>query len=81
MARIERLTGAPTCNAYCSWKGAGYESRFDVMDVFAIQIEGEKLWNIYGGRAPSPAFMPGVSPADFSVEQHARCVRSSSRFC
>ena len=69
---LERLTGAPTsCNAYCSWKEVrGYESHFDVMDVFAIQIEGEKLWNIYSGRAPNPAFMPGVSPADFSVEQH-----------
>jgi len=69
---IERLTGAATsCNAYCSWQAVqGYASHFDTMCVFAIQIEGEKSWNIYRGRVKEPMAIPGASPGDFSREQH-----------
>ena len=71
---LERLTGANTsCNAYCSWKAVrGYASHFDCMDVFALQIEGEKTWNIYEGRFPEAAFVPGSQPSDFTAEQHDR---------
>jgi len=71
---FERLTGANTsCNAYCSWKSVrGYASHFDCMDVFAIQIEGEKTWNLYEGRFPEATFVPGSRPSDFSTEQHDR---------
>lgn len=69
---IERLTGANTsCNAYCSWQSVpGYASHFDTMDVFAIQIEGEKKWNLYEGRFPQAVFVPGSRPSDFTREQH-----------
>ncbi|NQW08893.1 MAG: hypothetical protein HQ481_03285 [Alphaproteobacteria bacterium] len=69
---IERLTGTTTsCNVYCSWQQVrGYASHFDTMDVFAIQIEGEKTWNIYEGRFPEAVFVPGIRPSDFSKEQH-----------
>ena len=69
---IERLTGTMTsANAYCSWKGVkGYASHFDTMCVFAIQLEGEKVWNLYKGRVNEPMELPGSSPSDFTVEQH-----------
>jgi ribosomal protein L16 Arg81 hydroxylase len=69
---FERLTGANTsCNAYCSWKAVrGYASHFDCMDVFALQIEGEKRWNLYEGRFPEATFVPGSQPSDFTAEQH-----------
>lgn len=71
---LERLFGTHTsCNMYCSWQRvAGYASHFDTMDVIAIQIEGEKLWNIYEGRFPQATFSPGIRPSDFSVEQTNR---------
>lgn len=71
---LERLTGANTsCNAYCSWKSVrGYASHFDCMDVFALQIEGEKTWNLYEGRFPEAVFVPGSRPSDFTTEQHDR---------
>jgi hypothetical protein len=71
---IERLTGTMvSCNAYCSWQSVqGYASHFDTMCVFAIQIEGEKTWNIYDGRVHEPMEITGARPADFSREQHDR---------
>lgn len=71
---LERLTGANTsCNAYCSWKSVrGYASHFDTMDVFALQIEGEKTWNLYEGRFPEAVSVPGSRPSDFTAEQHDR---------
>jgi ribosomal protein L16 Arg81 hydroxylase len=71
---IERLTGTlVSCNAYCSWQSVqGYASHFDTMCVFALQIEGEKTWNIYDGRVNEPMAIPGARPADFSREQHDR---------
>ena len=69
---IERLTGTITsANAYCSWKGVkGYASHFDTMCVFAVQVEGEKVWNLYKGRVNEPMEIPGSSPSEFTVEQH-----------
>src|SRR3546814_11910785 len=55
---------------YCSWQRVpGYASHFDTMDVVAIQIEGEKLWNIYEGRFSEATFSPGIRPSDFTPEQ------------
>jgi hypothetical protein len=42
------------------------------MDVIAIQIEGEKTWNIYEGRFREATFTPGIRPPDFTTEQHNR---------
>lgn len=69
---LERLFGTNTsCNLYCSWERVrGYASHFDTMDVIAVQIEGEKTWNIYEGRFREATFTPGIRPSDFSTEQH-----------
>lgn len=69
---LERLFGTHTsCNMYCSWQQVpGYASHFDTMDVIAIQIEGEKRWNIYEGRFREATFTPGIRPSDFTTERH-----------
>lgn len=74
---LERLFGShASCNMYCSWKSvAGYGSHFDTMDVFAIQIAGEKIWNLYEGRFPEATFTPGIRPFDYSPEQHDKMKR------
>jgi hypothetical protein len=69
---VERLTGTSTsCNAFCSWQRVqGYGSHFDTMCVVAIQIEGEKTWNLYRGRVGNPVMVPGLRAIDFTAEQH-----------
>ena len=47
-------------NAYCSFKGIqAFSTHFDLHDVLALQVEGEKLWHVYEARADNPVnFMP-----------------------
>lgn len=42
-------------NVYCSFKGVqAFQTHFDLHDVFAVQVEGEKTWRIYESRADTP---------------------------
>jgi lysine-specific demethylase/histidyl-hydroxylase NO66 len=42
-------------NAYCSFKGVqAFQTHFDLHDVFALQVEGEKTWRVYESRADAP---------------------------
>jgi lysine-specific demethylase/histidyl-hydroxylase NO66 len=42
-------------NAYCSFKGVqAFQTHFDLHDVFALQVEGEKTWHVYESRADAP---------------------------
>lgn len=42
-------------NLYCSWKGhQAFTSHFDAHEVFALNMEGNKLWQIYEGRMDDP---------------------------
>jgi ribosomal protein L16 Arg81 hydroxylase len=51
----EQFAGRAEANLYCSFKGIqALTSHFDVHEVFAIQCEGEKLWNLYENRANAP---------------------------
>ena len=51
----EQFAGRAEANAYCSFKGIqAFASHFDLHEVFAIQCEGEKLWNLYENRAEAP---------------------------
>ncbi|WP_339913402.1 cupin domain-containing protein [uncultured Brevundimonas sp.] len=51
-------------NIYCSFGGVqAFGTHFDLHDVFAIQVEGEKTWNLYQNRADSPVGFP-VEDAD-----------------
>lgn len=54
-ALSKRLGGRAGANIYCSFKGVqAFASHCDLHEVFAIQCEGEKMWNIYQNRAASP---------------------------
>lgn len=51
----EQFGGRAEANVYCSFKGIqAFTSHFDVSEVFAIQCDGEKVWNIYENRANAP---------------------------
>jgi ribosomal protein L16 Arg81 hydroxylase len=42
-------------NVYCSFKGIrAFDSHCDLHEVFAVQLEGEKVWQIYENRAEAP---------------------------
>lgn len=42
-------------NVYCSFQGVqAFGTHYDNHDVFVIHTEGEKVWNLYQGRAANP---------------------------
>ncbi|MGG5820721.1 cupin domain-containing protein [Falsiroseomonas sp. HW251] len=53
--------GKTQANVYISWQAhKAFRTHYDTHDVWAVQVEGEKDWNIWEGRAewpiPHPAF-------------------------
>ncbi|WP_203071227.1 cupin domain-containing protein [Falsiroseomonas ponticola] len=53
--------GKAQANVYISWQShKAFHTHYDTHDVWAVQVEGEKSWNIWEGRAdypiPHPAF-------------------------
>jgi hypothetical protein len=53
--------GKSQANVYISWRShKAFRTHYDTHDVWAVQVEGEKDWNIWEGRAdhpiPHPAF-------------------------
>ena len=61
----EAFAGEIGVNAFCSFTGVpAFGTHFDLHDVFAIQTEGEKIWNIYPARADNPLEYPGVTPQE-----------------
>ncbi len=53
--------GKAQANVYISWQShKAFHTHYDTHDVWAVQVEGEKAWNIWDGRAewpiPHPAF-------------------------
>ena len=54
-ALADRFSGKAGANIYCSFQDVqAFASHCDLHEVFALQCEGEKLWNIYANRAASP---------------------------
>lgn len=50
-----RFGAAVGVNVYCSFKDVqAFQTHFDLHDVFAVQTEGEKVWNVYEARADNP---------------------------
>ena len=76
IAAVSRALTAATgsvvvCNAYCSFKAhQGFLAHFDTTDVFALHVEGRKVWRIYEGVAEYPVDVPGYNSASLSPEQH-----------
>ena len=53
--------GKAQANVYISWQShKAFRTHYDTHDVWAVQVEGEKSWNIWEGRAewpiPHPVF-------------------------
>jgi len=62
-----------TCNAYMSQHSRqAFPSHFDTMEVFALQIEGRKVWRVYEGRFAGPMERPGYCYPYFPQEYHER---------
>lgn len=50
-------------NLYCSFKGVqAFGTHYDLHDVFALQVEGEKVWRLYENRAENPVDFPPDTP-------------------
>ncbi|MFC3124863.1 cupin domain-containing protein [Pseudoroseomonas globiformis] len=57
-------------NVYISWQShKAFPTHFDTHDVWAVQVEGEKTWNIWEGRAEWPIAHPVFN---FPREHHER---------
>jgi ribosomal protein L16 Arg81 hydroxylase len=51
--------GKAQANIYISWQShKAFHAHYDTHDVWAVQVEGEKTWNIWEGRAPWPIAHP-----------------------
>lgn len=51
----ESFAAGVGCNVYFSSQGVrAFGTHYDTHEVFAVQTEGEKVWNIYEGRADNP---------------------------
>jgi ribosomal protein L16 Arg81 hydroxylase len=62
-------------NVYCSFKGVqAFQTHFDLHDVFAVQVEGEKLWRVYESRADAPVLPlpPGDEIEKWLTESRGR---------
>lgn len=73
-AALQTATGGvAVCNAYCSWRAhQGFMAHFDTTDVFALHIEGTKVWRVYEGRADNAIDVEGYNYGTFEPEHHAR---------
>lgn len=66
-----RLGGKLQSNLYCSRKGhQAFPVHFDTHEVFALHVEGEKVWRIYEGRLPNPIANPQFR--NLPPEYHAK---------
>jgi len=51
--------GKAQANVYISWQShKAFPAHYDTHDVWAVQVEGEKCWNIWEGRAEWPISHP-----------------------
>ena len=73
-AALQTATGGvAVCNVYCSWRAhQGFKAHCDSTDVFAIHIEGSKIWRVYEGRADNATDIAGHDYGSFTPEHHDR---------
>ena len=61
------------CNIYCSFDGhQAFNSHFDTMDVFVLQMEGQKKWHVYEGRFEQPIEAADFNYPSFGQDHHDR---------
>ena len=62
--------GKAQANVYISWQShKAFHAHYDTHDVWAVQVEGEKYWNIWEGRAEWPISHPIFRPSQELHEQ------------
>ena len=67
------LEGRVQANLYCSARQhPAFPSHFDTHDVFAMHVEGEKLWRIYEGRLDNPVSHPTYKTMPQSFHEQAK---------
>ncbi|MEM7073077.1 MAG: cupin domain-containing protein, partial [Pseudomonadota bacterium] len=66
-------------NLYCSWQAhKAYATHCDTHDVFAVHFVGEKVWNLWQGRADHPINHPKFkhgSQAEIDQARGASCTQ------
>jgi len=65
--------GKAQANAYISWQShKAFPAHYDTHDVWAVQVEGEKTWNIWEGRAEWPISHPVFRSQDQAHHEQAK---------
>lgn len=60
-------------NLYCSAaERQAFPSHFDTHDVYAVHVEGEKLWRIYEGRLDNPVAHPAFQGQPQSFHEQSK---------
>ena len=62
-------------NVYCSFQAVqAFQTHYDLHDVFAVQTEGEKVWQVYEARADNPVapLPPGDETDKYLVASRGR---------
>lgn len=65
--------GKAQANAYISWQShKAFPAHYDTHDVWAVQVEGEKIWNVWEGRADWPISHPIFRSQDQAHHEQAK---------
>lgn len=69
----QTLESRVQANLYCSAaERQAFPSHFDSHDVYAVHVEGEKLWRIYEGRLDNPVAHPAFQGQPQSFHENAK---------
>ncbi len=65
--------GKAQANVYISWQShKAFPAHYDTHDVWAVQVEGEKIWNVWEGRAEWPISHPVFRSQDQAHHETAK---------
>ncbi len=65
--------GKAQANVYISWQShKAFPAHYDTHEVWAVQVEGEKYWNIWEGRAEWPISHPVFRGQDQAHHEQAK---------
>jgi ribosomal protein L16 Arg81 hydroxylase len=69
----DTLESRVQANLYCSAsERQAFPSHFDTHDVYAVHVEGEKLWRIYEGRLDNPVAHPAFQGQPPSFHERSK---------
>jgi ribosomal protein L16 Arg81 hydroxylase len=65
--------GKAQANVYISWQShKAFPAHYDTHDVWAVQVEGEKYWNVWEGRAEWPIGHPAFRREEQAHHEQAK---------